>query len=359
MPPEGMGAVEKVWCELARSFAGVGHSVLVIGRVRKQLPSDANGYRIVGLRGYTATGRLWRDLVSDFFYALEVRRRIEPSDVVITNSFWTPVILSLGRRPGRIIVHVARFPKGQMWLYRNADVLQAVSSAVADEIARQSPALVSKVRVLPYPVDLQIFRPPETKRVYDGKLSILFAGRVHPEKGLDLLVDAFRLVIEKVPNATLRIVGPASEQLGGGGLQYVRKLKESASGLPVDFEEPIADQHALAGVMRQAHCFCYPSVAERGEALGLAVLEAMATGLPVVVSGLACFRDLLDPGKEGLVFDHRGQNPDALLARALIQILSDPELASRMGSNARQRAELYDLPRIAQRYVEMFASACA
>jgi glycosyltransferase involved in cell wall biosynthesis len=356
LPPEGIGAVEKVWYELARSFADAGHSVSLIGKSRGNSSQDSNGVRIVPLRGYTASGRLWRDLVTDFLYALEVYRRIEPSDVVITNSFWTPVILSLGRRRGRIVVHVARFPKGQMWLYRKVDVLQAISSAVADEIARQSPSLTPKIRILPYPVDLKIFRSPDVDRSREGDLTILYAGRIHPEKGLEQLVDAFRLVVGKLPNARLRIVGPVPEESGGGGLRFFQKLKASASGLPVTFEEPIHDQNALADVMRQAHCFCYPSVAERGEAFGLAVLEAMATGLPSVVSDLACFRDLLEPGKEGLVFDHRSQNASPLLAEALVQVLSCAETALRMGSNAAGKAKDYELRRVADRYLEMFAS---
>jgi glycosyltransferase involved in cell wall biosynthesis len=329
---------------------------LLIGKLDRDISPESNGFRILRLRGYTAAGRLWRDLVTDFLYALEVYRRIEPSDVVVTNSFWVPVLLSLGRRRGKIIVHVARFPKGQMWLYAKVDVLQAVSSAVAGEIARQSPSLVPKIRVLPYPVDLEVFQPPEVDRRYDEGLTILYAGRVHPEKGLDLLVDAFRLVIRTLPNARLRIVGPMSVESGGGGLPYIRKLQTSASGLPVEFDEPIADQNALAGAMREAHCFCYPSVAEKGEAFGLAVLEAMATGLPVVVSDLACFRDFVEPGKEGVLFDHRAADASRHLAEALIQVLSHPELASSMGTSGARKAEHYDLRLIAQRYAEMFVS---
>ena len=130
-------------------------------------------------------------MLKDFLYALEVRRRIEPADVIVTNTFWTPVLLSLsGRRLGKIIVHVARFPKGQMWLYRGADALQAISSPVAQEIVRESPGVQEKVHVLPYPVDLHTYHPPDVARRYDRDLTVLYVGRVHPEKGVDLLITA-------------------------------------------------------------------------------------------------------------------------------------------------------------------------
>ena len=67
--------------------------------------------------------------------------------------------------------YVARFPKGQMWLYGRVQVLQAISSAVGAEIARQAPYLRSKVRVLPYPVDPDIFKVPPHPRNFAGDVT--------------------------------------------------------------------------------------------------------------------------------------------------------------------------------------------
>jgi glycosyltransferase involved in cell wall biosynthesis len=92
----------------------------------------------------------------------------------------------------------------------------------------------------------------------------------------------------------------------------------------------------------------------KGEALGLAVLEAMATGLPVVVSDLACFRDFMEPGREGLVFDHRAEDAEFRLAESLLQVLVDPDLASQLGESAAAKAKEFELEKIAKRYLEMF-----
>lgn len=357
LPPVGFGAVEKVWYEFAQAFARLGHEVVVMGKTSSAGDGLSNvfGIQIVPFRGFSATGRIWKDLVKDFLYAIQITRRIEPADVIVTNTFWTPVLLPLfGLRLGKIIVHVARFPKRQMWLYRGADALQAISSAVAREICRQTPCVETKVYVLPYPVDLRTYRPPPVARRYDGDLIVLYAGRVHAEKGIDLLIPALRQLLKRVPRARLRIVGPVAVGQGGGGEVYLETLRSAATGLPVEFVGPIREPAALALEYQRAHCFCYPSLAEKGEALGLSVLEAMATAVPVIVSDLACFRDFIAPGHDGLIFDHRAPAPALALAELLAQILSDPEFAFQLGRNAVGRAQEFELDRIARRYVAFF-----
>lgn len=356
LPPVGFGAVEKVWYEFAEVFARLGHAVVLIGKGEANAElSGTSGVRILPLRGYSASSRLWLNLLMDFLYAVEVRRRVEPSDIVITNSFWAPVLLSLlGRGLGKIVVHVARFPKGQMWLYRGTDALQAISSAVAREIVRQTPRVRDKVHVLPYPVDLSTYRPPKVARNYEGNLTVLYIGRVHPEKGVEMLIRAMRQVIARVPLARVRIVGPTAEEQGGGGPAYLEALKGTAFGLPVEFIGSIRDPKALVAEYQRAHCFCYPSLAEKGEAFGLAVLEAMATGLPVVISDLGCFRDFMEPDREGLVFDHRAEDAEYRLAESLVQVLADPDLASQLGESAAAKAKEFELDKIAKRYLEMF-----
>lgn len=359
LPPAGYGAVEKVWHEFAQAFVRLGHAVVLIGKSGSpgDSPANACGVRIVPLRGFSATGRLWKNLLKDFFYSLDVRRRIERSDIIVTNTFWTPVLLALsGSHLGKIVVHVARFPKGQMWLYRGADVLQAISSAVAQEIVRQSPGVRKKVCVLPYPVDLNTYRPAEAARGYDKDLTVLYVGRIHPEKGVGLLISAFRQVMIQPRQVRLRIVGPSAVEQGGGGEAYFHALRDAAIGLPVDFVGPIRDPAVLALEYQRAHCFCYPSLAEKGEALGLAVLEAMATGLPVVVSDLACFRDIIESGRDGLIFDHRAAEPGLALEKSLTQILGDPDLAIQLGKNAADKAKEFEMEKIAQDYLQMFES---
>lgn len=362
LPPDGIGAVEKVWCELGRMFAAKGHQVTIIGCgasgvLGRQLQ---NGVEIRYVRGLDPSGRTPLDLLKDLTYAVRVAPVIPPSDIVVTNSFWTPVVLAPFKRwKGRIVVHVARFPKGQMWMYRGADALQAISSAVARAIRQQAPSVGSKVRVLGYPVDLSIFSPRAMEEGADAGRTIVYVGRVHPEKGVHLLIEAFRNVSARVTGAQLVIVGPHAKKSGGGGDAYRRQLESAAAGIAVTFRGAIADRADLAAAYRRAACFCYPSVAERGEALGLAVLEAMAAGLPCVVSALECFQDFARHGENALVFDHRSASAAGILADTICSVLNDAESSLRLGRAARATAERYSLERIADEYLSMFDSVLA
>src|SRR5205085_2855098 len=95
----------------------------------------------------------------------------------------------------------------------------------------------------------------------------------------------------EIPDARLRIVGPIDVKAGGGGEEFVKQLTAVANGAPVEFTGPIFDREKLAQILQQAHCYTYPSLAEKGEALPVAPIEAMATGLVPVVSNMDCFRD--------------------------------------------------------------------
>jgi glycosyltransferase involved in cell wall biosynthesis len=359
MPPGGFGAVEKVWCALGRAFAAKGHEVTIIGRsVPSGLQTEPQqGVRIVGLPGSNASGRIALDLLKDFLYALRIAARVPRSDVVVTNTFWAPVLLALLKPwKGRVVVHVARFPKGQMGLYRGADALQAISSAVARAIREQTPGVGDKVRVLGYPVDSTVFTSRDAPSGAGRDASIVYVGRVHPEKGLHLLVKSFRRVAEHVPRARLEIVGPIAESQGGGGAVYKRKLEMLARDLSVSFRDPLSDERELARVYLGASCFCYPSLAERGEAFGRAVLEAMACGVPCIVSRLECFSDFARHNEEVLMFDHRAADAEERLAEAICSVLADESLARRLSVRARETASRYAIEPMADAYLDMFRS---
>jgi glycosyltransferase involved in cell wall biosynthesis len=210
------------------------------------------------------------------------------------------------------------------------------------------------VKVIPNPIDTGIFSPPSQRHRAPGEPLILYAGRVHPEKGVHLLIEAFRLLHAEQWPVRLRILGPVDVHLGGGGEPYLYRLRAVAGSLPVEFCAPIFDKPALAAAYRSASVFCYPSLADTGESFGLAPLEAMATGLVPVVSNLACFRDFIDDGVTGIVFDHRASDPAGALADALRALLSDPERVCRMAGVAARVATRFGRQEIASQYLADF-----
>jgi len=388
------GAVQRLWEGLAKEFAQRGHEVTIFAREfpGQEREETVDGIRYVRRGGYAQSASIKRDLVQCLLYALKVARHVPSGDIVVTNDFWLPVVLPwLNPSAGKVVPCLQRFPKNQCGLYGKCAALVAVSEAVADAVKSQSPSVAAKVAVVPNAVDGAFLQ--ETKRTKDeeaksaehgagsgekeadrmrrtagGRRSvrILYVGRIHPEKGLELLASALKLLAasdlgrkDKEMDWECVLVGPVAEQEGGGGEAFVAELRAMTDGLPVRIEAPVFDPASLVRIYNDADIFVYPSVAERGESFGIAPLEAMARGVVPVVSDLSVFREYIEPGTNGLVFDHRTSTAPAHLASAIESLLCDPGKRGAMGIEARRTAERYSLSATAERYLSLFAKIAA
>jgi glycosyltransferase involved in cell wall biosynthesis len=214
------GAVEKIWFGLAKTMADLGHQVTIVARLWPgQMRKEAiGGVCIVRRGGYSRSRSIALDLIKDFFYSVQVLCVAPSADVTVTNTFWLPVIARIRKKTlGRIIVNVARYPKQQMGLYRYVDRFSAVSGAVAEEIVRQTPGLRSLVKTIPNPVDVERFKPTNPPPPGHNSFRVLYTGRVHPEKGLHLLISALKRLLPEFPGIQLAIVGATQTEHGGGG----------------------------------------------------------------------------------------------------------------------------------------------
>jgi glycosyltransferase involved in cell wall biosynthesis len=151
----------------------------------------------------------------------------------------------------------------------------------------------------------------------------------------------------------LVLVGAVDTDKGGGGEEYAIRLRALDNNIV--FIPPVYNPKDLAGIMKGADCFVYPSIAVKGEAFGVAPLEAMACGLPTIVSDLECFLDYGKPEKNILVF-RRGPDASANLAVQIKRIMQDSELRERLGRNAAETARRFSTERIAALYHERFRS---
>ncbi len=358
LPPAPCGAVERRWYEVGKEFSRRGHRVtfLCCAHPTQNPDETADGVRYIRRMEWKRSRRISLSLFKDLLYSSCLLTVAPPCDIFVTNAFWLPALASwLRLTTGKVVVNVARMPKRQMWLYLKADRLSAVSSAVGEAIAGQCPAAVPLVKVIPNPVDTRFFKPPSAGRSSRGERTLLYTGRIHPEKGLHLLLDAFALLDrEGVGGVRLKIVGPARIQQGGGGRRYLALLREKARGLPVEFLDPVYDRGELAKLYQTVQYYCYPSLAEKGESFGVAPLEAMACGIAPVVSDLACFRDFIDDGETGWVFNHRAAEPARNLCETLKKVILDASLASRAGARAAERAARFSVENVASLYLADF-----
>jgi glycosyltransferase involved in cell wall biosynthesis len=359
VPPLLGGAVERSMDELSRAFASRGHEVTVISRLYGDLPEaeQADGVRHIRVKGFDRPRSLVRALVLDLIYSLRVLRVLPDADVTIANSFMLPIVIRR-RRYGLVCPSVGRVPKGQLRLYRHVGLLLTNSKAIARQMAEQTPAIKDKIAVVPRPLPAEYSALLARGERVETKNAILYVGRIHPEKGIGQLIEAFASLPEDARKGwRLEIVGPWEIAQGGGGEAYLSELRSKAGAVAdaVEFAGPIYDKRALFDRYAAAEIFVYPSLAEEGETFGVAAMEAMAIGCCTIVSKLECFEDFIADGKTGLVFDHRCTEPAGALRECLLQAMGDEGLRTRIRTNGLRKGKEFSIDRIIDRLETVFA----
>ena len=177
----------------------------------------------------------------------------------------------------------------------------------------------------------------------DGKLNIVFMGRLEFRKGVNYLLKAFLELKSQMPDIRLLICGPGT-RLRKRYENWVRKNRISDvvfTGM-LSFE----DQPRY---YRTADIFCAPATSS--ESFGLVLLEAMATGRPVVASNIEGYASVVTHGKDGLLvppMDHHA------LAHALRTLLKDKELREQMGKKAIVTASNYSWEDVSRRVLAYY-----
>lgn len=353
LPPAPAGAIEKVWAQLAASFAASGHEVTALCPAWEGLPAreEVDGVSYIRSSGFKRVGSTWRELALDYRYSRAMRKLLPPSDVTVCNAFWMPVLLKNRKsRFGVIDLHLQRFPKRQMFLYKKIDRISTVSNAIADAVRSQTPAVGHLLDVIPNPVDLDVYHPP-AEPSDRSHLEVFFHGRIHPEKGINVLIEATRIAHDRGCRFDVAITGPHELDKGGGGDDYLRELKRLSEGLPVRFEAPIYDQVKLADRLRRCDIHCYPSLAFFGEASPVAPVEAMACGAVPVVSDLPQFEGYARHMETALVFKREGPEAPARLADALGTLVEDEAIRTRLRAAALDQARDLAVDIIAARHL--------
>lgn len=209
-----------------------------------------------------------------------------------------------------------------------------VGHAMAERLLQHIPALAGRLEVIGGAVDVDLFRPggPDTKVQND---SIVYVGRIAPEKGLLELLVAFQQLIRRRPHTRLLIAGGTSFGRNPP-TDYLRQVQlavdDVTAGWPgsATLLGPLDHDRRLPRLLQTAVVGVFPSVGD--EALSLAALEAMATGLPVVASNSGGLAEAV--GDAGVLVDPTDADQ---LADALYRLLEDEHEARLLGARARER----------------------
>ncbi|MDD4322945.1 MAG: glycosyltransferase family 4 protein, partial [Dehalococcoidales bacterium] len=199
--------------------------------------------------------------------------------------------------------------------------------------------------IIPNGIDLDHFNPkvPPIKRFKDGKINILFVGRMERRKGLDYLIKAFEMIRKKNDNVRLIVVGPG-KVLRRSYERTVRKrgIEDVVFVGRVTYDE-------LPMYYQTADIYCSPATG--GESFGIVLLEAMALGKPIVASRIEGYRHVVTDGQEGILVPPKNSQS---LAAALQKLIDDDNLRHQMGSNGITTAARYDWKIIARRVLQFY-----
>jgi glycosyltransferase involved in cell wall biosynthesis len=344
------GGAERGLACIASGLAARGHDVAVLSfdppGGRGFYPLDPRVHRIaLGIGDVTRPSTIWES----FSRIPALRRAIAPErpDIVIgfMHSMFVPLAFALRGTfipviaSEHIVPHHYRGRQGQFMLLCAAAGIVNVITVTSDAVKRLYPPFMrKKIVALANPVSLDV-RPADP--VGPSRRIILNVGRLDPQKGQGILIDAFAGLAARFPDWHVRIAGE-------GPLRPALEAQIAALDLQgrVTLTGTLSD---IAGEYAAAQIFAMPSLYE---SFGLATAEAMASGLPV--AGFAdCpgTNELVRDGDNGLLAD----GPDRVRSFAAIleKLMADDALRVRLGANGVDVAQAYRPEAVIDRWEQL------
>ncbi len=350
------GGVQAHVRDQAETLIATGHEVSVLTPVED--PANLPSYAVDGGRpravpyngsvarltmGVKATARVRRWIREGSFDVLHVHEPLAPSLGVL--ACWA------ARGPIVATVHssIARSRALVTGYYVAQTALEKINAIIAvSEYARRTIVdhLGADAVLIPNGVRVDHFRDAKPLRDWPGP-SMLFLGRMdEPRKGLPILLTAFAEVRQRVPDATLVLVGPGEPD-------------DVLAGVPASVRDGIVclgrvSEEDKARALASVDLYVAPNTG--GESFGIVLLEAMAAGAPVVASDLDAFERVLDNGRAGRLFP---VGDASALASVIVDLLEHPDERADLRAAGFARADLYDWPRVARDILNVYESVTA
>jgi glycosyltransferase involved in cell wall biosynthesis len=338
LAPRKLGSFEGWLVEFCREARRRGHTLDVLGK-RPVHPEFARSLGEMGVE--------WDEIDELELDPVEALARLRGYDVLHLNMFaprsfvallayaaWPARVLfvdrtggqpvGLGPQPGALRALLSKTADRLTMVRVNA--LAGVSDFVRDRNRARFSLDERRARTIYNGVDTRRFSPGPARQA--APALVLTIAHLIPEKGVDHLLHAFAQMRHR--EARLRIAGdgPQASHLAQLAAELGLEGRVDLVGLTND----------VPALLKEADIYVHPTLAE---AFGLAIAEAMATGLPVVASRLGGIPELVEDGVSGLLVEPRDSKA---IARAIDLLLDVPELRMRLGRNARTRAvERFDV----------------
>jgi phosphatidyl-myo-inositol alpha-mannosyltransferase len=350
------GGVQVHIRDLAETLIGLGHEVSVLAPADEE--ADLPPYVVPAGRAYALpyNGSVARLLFGPVSSA-RVRRWVREGDFDVLH-IHEPIAPSVGliaawAASGPLVGTFHMSSERSRALLATSRILQQALEKLSARIAVSEYARATMeahvggmATVIPNGVQVDVFAKSDPLPGWaDGRPAIGFLGRMdEPRKGLPVLVEALPLIVERHPDVRVLLVGPGDPE-------------EALDGLPDRYRDhvEIAGRVSEADKIRAYHSvdvFVAPNTG--GESFGIVLLEAMASGTPVVASDLAAFREV---ARDAAVLTRVGDV--ASVADAVNNLLADPADRSRRSERGREIVARYDWSRVAVEVLEVYDIARA
>jgi len=350
------GGVTTHVSHLAEQFTNRGHDVKVLAPCSEPLDSVRN-YEFVpcGRPVPVPIGGTVARVALSVWKRPQIKTLLQRGeyDVVHIHEPFAPVPPNLGARATSALTigtfhayreHGHLYRMSKYMLRANPHKLDgriAVSEAARGYVGRFYPG---DYEVIPNGIDYKRFgtRSPRLKQFDDGRINLLFVGRMEKRKGLRHLLKAYADLKWDFPGLRLIVVGPGEPDAESQRLIGERNITD------VVFSGRVSDQE-LPAFYHSADIFCSPATG--GESFGIVLLEAMAAGIPIVASDIVGYREVVSQQTEGFLAtpgDHKA------LANAIRILVNDQQLRQRMGSSGRIKAYDYRWSEVATRVLNFY-----
>jgi glycosyltransferase involved in cell wall biosynthesis len=247
-------------------------------------------------------------------------------------------------------LHASRKKKDPFhnWIYRNLDGAVVLTQKLKDSLAERTVLAKERIRVIPYGIEVDAFDPgkhnkKENRKLFhlsEDRLLVGLVGRIEEAKGQVVAIEAFAKA--NLPDATLVICGAAQTK------DYLEHLKKRAAALKI--EESVRFLPFTTEIPTLMNAFDLTLLPSIGETFGLVVIEAMASGIPVIGTDAEGVPEIIRPDENGMLVPPG--DIDAL-AKAIRLLAEDKRLRHRLGAQAKQDAtERYEYTRQTDKFFD-------
>ena len=240
--------------------------------------------------------------------------------------------------------------KIESFVMRRSDVVVAVSNTMKEGFIKKAKLSRTKIKVIYNFVDTKIFSPRygkvwKKKNRLKGPI-VLYVGKLTETKGVSYLIRSIPYVAKEIPNVNFVFVG--GSYYGKKDNPYLDMIDKLEIKNNVFFVGPVNEKE-LPLIYSSADVFVLPSMRE---AFGLVVVEALSSGVPVIVSKLQVFNEILN----NEVGFYVPRNSPKHIACAIIKLLKDNNVRKKMSKNAKKRAIKFDKIKQIKKYKILYES---